>query len=185
MERTRNKAKSSKRRGARAASAPALDVTPERLAKSEPTGSEFVNPAEIDSSEQPIGRTRRFRDSWVDRLRRRGQLTYAQWFACDWYAHKNAFAFASSRVVADYGQSSGGAGGRNPELAISEVQADARKAIRRARLALPESKLRLFDAVVLDDAMPSFLNGRQRERYTAQIANSAQTLAVWLMIPGT
>jgi hypothetical protein len=159
-----------------------LDATPERLAKSD--HSEMVDPATIDSSEQPIGRTRRFRDTWVDRLHRRGLLTDAQWYACDWYGKIHARAFAAPSVVADYGRSSGG-GEQTYGIARSEAQAAARRQYRAARDRLPAQMVALVEAAVIYDDVPRFTNGQQQGRYAGRIAAAIQPLAEWLHAPGT
>ncbi|MGJ3630153.1 hypothetical protein AB5I41_31145 [Sphingomonas sp. MMS24-JH45] len=61
-----------------------IDCTPERLAKGD--ASEFINPAIIDSSEQPIGHTRRFHKlSKLDRWHKAGVITQRQFVAGDEY----------------------------------------------------------------------------------------------------
>jgi len=160
------------------------DATPERLAKCEADASEFVNPAEIDSSEQLIGRTRRFRDSWIDSLYRRGHLTYAQWYACGWYRDLHAMAFTPQRVVAKYGNGSGGGGSANYGQAHSEAQQIKRELFRSARDHVPTNMLALVEGVVLRDSMPPFANGRQRERFAARFAAAVQPLASYLGVPG-
>lgn len=175
-------ARGKKKRAARISVQRVIDVTPERLAKSD--FSEFVNPAEIDSGEQPIGRTRRFRDSWIDRLYRRHLLTYAQWYACDWYQRVHAQAFAAPRVVADYGRGCGGLGDQSYGIAQSEAQASARQKYRAARDRLPSQMVQLVEKAVLHDEVPVFLNGQQQGRYAARLASAVQALAEWLHAPG-
>jgi len=160
-----------------------LDATPERLAKSA-GDSEWVNPAEIDSSEQTISRTRRFRDSWIDRLYRSGRLTHAQWFACCWYRDLHAAAFTAQRVVADYGQGAGGAGSGNYGQAFNEAQHQKRKLYRHARGHIPSGMLAFVEALVLRDEMPAFANGQQRRRFSDRIAAAVQPLAAHIVAPG-
>lgn len=161
-----------------------FDATPERLAKIGEDDSQIVNPALIDSSEQPIGRTRRFRDSAVDRLHRRGALTYAQWYACDWYAKLHVAAFSLPRVVADYGRSHGGDGECNVGLPQSEAQLASRKLLLSVRCQLPPQMVRLFERVVIEDSMPPLGSGRAREQFVRRLAASAQAIADYIHAPG-
>lgn len=182
MARAKGKSRKARLAVSRSKAARIVDATPERLAKSD--HSEFINPAEIDSSEQVIARVRRFRDSWVDRLYRRGMLTYAQWYACGWYQRVHAQAFAAPRVVADYGRGCGGLGDQSYGIAQSEAMAAARRQYREARDRLPVQMVQLVEAVVLHDDVPSFSYGQQRARFVARIAASVQPLAEWLHAPG-
>lgn len=160
-----------------------VDATPERIAKSD-GASAWVNPAEIDSSEQPIGRTRQFRDSWVDRLHRRGVLTYAQWAACGWYRDVHGLAFSAQRVVADYGQGAGGAGQGCYGQPMTETQQHHRARYRQARSSIPPQMLTLVEGVLLHDQMPQFANGQQRARFGSRLAAAVQPLAEHLQAPG-
>jgi hypothetical protein len=181
----RAKAKKSRRTreaGLRLPGVRIVDATPERIAMAD--HSEQVNPAEIDSSEQPIGRVRRFKDSAVDRLHRRGALTYAQWYACDWYMKLHVAAFSLPRVVADYGRSHGGDGERNVGLPQSEAQLASRKLLLSARGHLPAQMVRLFEQVVVEDSMPPLGSGRAREQFAKRIATSAQAVADYIHAPG-
>jgi hypothetical protein len=159
-----------------------LDATPERIARA--YHSEQVNPAEIDSSEQPIGRVRRFRDSAVDRLHRRGALTYAQWYACDWYVSLHAAAITTPRVVADYGRSHRGDGERNVGLPQSEAQLASRALLRTVRAKVLGTKVGVFEGLVVEDVMPSFTYGRGRDRYVRAMADMAQLVAEYIHAPG-
>lgn len=181
MRRGKGRGRKLRANGVRAASR-IVDATPERLAKSD--HSEIINPALIDSSEQPIGRVRRFRDSWIDRMYRREQLTYAQWFACGWYRDLHAAAFTAPRVVADYGQGAGGAGSGNYGQAFSEAQQRKRVLFRHAREHIPATMLALVEDLVLRDAMPALANGQQRARFAARIATAVQPLAAHVAAPG-
>jgi hypothetical protein len=184
MGRAKAKSKSRRVRDAslRLPGARIVDATPERIAMAD--HSEQVNPAEIDSSEQPIGRTRRFRDSAVDRLHRRGALTYAQWYACDWYAKLHVAAFTAPRVVADYGRSHGGDGERNVGLPQSEAQLASRKLLLTARKHIPAQMVRLFEQVVVQDAMPPLSSGRARDQFAKRISTTAQAVADYIYAPG-
>ena len=135
--------------------------------------------------EQPIGRARRFRDSWVDRLYRRGMLTYAQWYTCDWYQRVHAQAFSAPRVVADYGRGCGGLGDQNYGIAQSEAQAAARQRYRVARGHIPSQMVQLVESAILYNDVPVFTNGQQQGRYAGRIAAAIQPLAEWLHAPGS
>ncbi|ODU22765.1 MAG: hypothetical protein ABS87_00945 [Sphingomonas sp. SCN 67-18] len=88
-----------------------IDATPERLAKGD--ASEFINPAKIDSGEQPIGRARRFRSSHLDRLYANRRLTWTQWHAGDWYRNQHARCHFALSVVASYGEQTSASGDRS------------------------------------------------------------------------
>src|SRR3546814_19449594 len=78
-----------------------MDATPERLAKGD--HSEMVKPAEIDDTEQAIGRVRRFRTSHLDRLHKNARLSWRQLYAADWYRNLHQRGRFRLHVVASYG----------------------------------------------------------------------------------
>lgn len=158
-----------------------MDATPERIAKSE--GSEFVDPATIDSSRHRIGRVRRFKDSWIDRMYRRDQLTYAQWYAAGWYRDRYTAGFSHPKVTASYG-GTGSSDGVNYGQPRDARQWDARKLYRMARDRIPAQMVRLVEAVVIDDQMPPFSNGQQRDRFARRVAAALQPVAEWIGAPG-
>jgi hypothetical protein len=116
-------------------------------------------------------------------MHKRGQLTYPQWYACDWYMRLHAEAMGAPRVVATYGDGVGGCGSENYGQPRSRHQWDARRKLRDARAVIPPQMLGLFDRVVVSDDMPAVKGGRQRDRFAARIADAAQPLALWLGLP--
>lgn len=164
-----------------------LDATPDRIAKAvEPDGTRHhaIVDATIDKAGERAKLTRRFADSWIDRLLARKLLTYTQWYACDWFLSLYAAAHSAPRVVANYGEGSGGAGREIYGQPLTSHQWDARKRLREARAAIPAHMLALFERVVIEDAMPSFPNGNQRARFALRIADAAQQLALAINAPG-
>jgi hypothetical protein len=164
-----------------------VDATPERIARASDDDGvrhDRVVDAMIDKAGERAKLTRKFADSWIDRMLVRKQLTYPQWFACDWYATLHTAAHSAARVVADYGEGCGGAGRENYGQPLSARQWDARRRLRDARAAIPTNMLALFDQVVIEDSMPSFTNGRQRARFAEHIATAAQKLATAINAPG-
>ncbi|MBW6522410.1 hypothetical protein KZ810_02765 [Sphingomonas sp. RHCKR47] len=157
-----------------------VDATPERIARAE--GNHEIVDAIIDRAGERAKLTRQFADSAIDRMHKRGQLTYAQWYACDWYMRLHAEAMSAPRVVAAYGDGVGGGGSESYGQPRSRHQWDARRKLRQARAVIPAQMLGLFDRVVVADDMPAFLNGRQRARFAARIADTAGLLAHWLRI---
>jgi len=79
-----------------------IDITPERLAKGDPF--EWVNPAEIDDTEQPIGRNRRFRSAPLDRFHANSMITYRQYEAGDQFRNAWHGAGFFTSIVASYGE---------------------------------------------------------------------------------
>lgn len=164
-----------------------LDATPARVAKATDEDGlrhDRLVDATIDKAGERAKLTRRFADSWIDRLLARKLLTYPQWYACDWYASLHVAAHSTPRVVADYGEGCGGAGRENYGQPLNNHQWDARKRLREARAAIPPNMLGLFERVVIEDAMPSFPNGKQRARFASRIADAAQHLALAINAPG-
>lgn len=167
-----------------------LDATPSRIAKAVEVeaGQELrhhtIVDAIIDKAGERAKLTRRFADSCIDRLFARKLLTYPQWFACDWYLQLHTAAHSVPRVVAGYGEGHGGAGRQGYGQPLNRHQWDARKRLREARSAVPENLLVLFERVVIEDAMPSFPNGKQRARFSRRIADAADKLARYINAPG-
>lgn len=161
--------------------AAAVDATPERLAKGD--ASEFVNPAKIDSSEQPIGLTRRFRSSHLDRLYnrdnpKRSRLTYRQWQAGDWYRQQHARCSFSLSVVAAYGERTS-AGEISYGLPRTESQLRARSLWMAARREFPPHMVGFMDRLLIHDELPRY-GGSRAMRAVAQIADALDQLADWL-----
>lgn len=157
-----------------------VDATPERIAHA--AGDHQIVDAIIDRAGERAKLTRRFADSAIDRMHKRGQLTYPQWYACDWYMRLHAEAMSAPRVVAAYGDGVGGCGSESYGQPRNRHQWDARRKLRDARGIIPARMLPLFDRVVVADDMPTFHNGQQRARFAARIVSAAQSLAAWLKI---
>lgn len=156
----------------------ALDATPERLTKGD--DSDFVNPAEIDSFEQPIGRVRRFKASHLDRLYSRQKLTWAQWYAGDWYRQQHYRARYSLSVVSSYGERTTG-GDISYGLPRSEAQLRARKLIKDARDRFPIHMRSLMDKLLIHDDLPIY-SRRISLRTINEIQSSLDRLAGWLLV---
>ncbi|WP_019517133.1 hypothetical protein [Sphingomonas sp. Mn802worker] len=158
-----------------------VDATPERIAQAD--GNHEIVDAIIDKAGERAKLTRRFADSAIDRMHKRGQLTYAQWYACDWYMRLHAEAMSAPRVVAAYGDGVGECGRESYGQPRSRHQWDARRKLREARAAIPAQMLGLFDRIIVSDDMPTFHDSRQRARFAQRIAAIADTLATWLKLP--
>lgn len=154
-----------------------IDATPERIAMGE---SQLVDPSRIDSSEQPIGLTRRFTATHLDRLHKNKRLTWRQWYAGDWYRNQYMHAGIASRVVASYdGRVSGGEPAYG--LPSSERQMWARQNWRRARAAIPLTMAGFVDRFVLHDELPRY-GGRAAMRSVAELGRALDALADWLRL---
>lgn len=141
-----------------------LDATPERLAKGD--ASEFVNPAIIDSSEQPIGRARRFfRESRLDRWHKAGVITQRQYTAGDEYRTLHMRAVSVPRVVASYGERTS-AGETDYGLARTAAQARARSRWRAARDNVPPRLLGVLERLLIHDALPRYRGRAQMQVIT-------------------
>ena len=156
----------------------ALDATPERLTKGD--DSDFVNPAEIDSFEQPIGRVRRFKASHLDRLYSRQKLTWAQWYAGDWYRKQHYRAYSPVRVVSSYGERTTG-GDISYGLPRSEAQLRARKLVKDARDRFPIQRQSFMDKFLIHDDLPIY-SRRVSLRTINEIQASLDRLAGWLLV---
>jgi hypothetical protein len=155
-----------------------LDATPERLAKGD--DFEFINPAKIDSSEQPIGHVRRFRASHLDRLYRSDRLNWVQWHAGDWYRNQHDRCRFALSVVGGYGERSS-ASEPSYGLPRSHAQAVARQQFREARLRFA-GEARFMDRLLLEDEMPVY-GGRASLRNVQRIRAALNELAKWLVLP--
>ena len=113
-----------------------VDATPERLAMAD---SDHINPAEIDSSEQRIGRVRRLVADPLDRLFRHGAITRPQFDAGDWWRD----------AAQDAGLVHAGRQGYEPRSAGTPVYGHMPKT---ERAAFAREQLRRLGAVLsLDD----------------------------------
>lgn len=155
-----------------------VDATPERLAKGD--DFEFIDPAKIDSSEQPIGLVRRFKASHLDRLRTSGRLPWALWYAGDWYRNQSERCRFALSIVSSYGERSS-AGEPSYGLPRSHAQAKAREAFRLARLCF-SADARFMDRFLLEDDLPTY-GGRASLRNVRRIATNLDNLARWLLLP--
>lgn len=158
-----------------------VDATPERLAKGD--HSEFVNPATIDSSEQRIGLTRRFKSSHLDRLYANDRLTWVQWHAGDWYRTQHQRCSYALSVVASYGEQTS-AGEVSYGLPRSEAQLRARSLLHKARAAMPKHMIGFMDRLLIHDELPRY-GGRAAMRNIAEIGKALDRLADWLNPPLT
>jgi len=156
-----------------------VDATPERIRMDE---SEFVNPAEIDSSEQGIVITRRFRASHLDRLYRKedkkSPLTWEQWNAGNWYRNTHGRCGFSLSVVSSYGERTS-AGERSFGLARTEQQLHARLLWRAARNEWPKGMAGFMDRFLLHDSLPRY-GGSAHAKSISQIVAALQHLADWM-----
>jgi hypothetical protein len=110
-----------------------LGPTPEQQARNR---YEEIDPATIDSGEQPIGRVKRnLTGNPLDRYRQRGGLSERQWRAGDRLRADYFLAGLQPRVVQSYslGSSSGDTGWQMP---ASERQAASRERLRKALCAV-------------------------------------------------
>jgi hypothetical protein len=153
---------------------PAVDATPERFAKGDT--AEFINPAEIDSSEQPIGRVRRFVNRpRLDRWHISGVITQRQYSAGDRYRTLHQRAFSEPRVVSAYGERTTG-GQPDYGLARTDAQQQAREKFRMARLCVPSDMLGFIDRFILKNSLPAH-RGRAQMRTITQARNALDALA--------
>lgn len=173
MARNRNRYRKTLAKAPRPAN---VDATPERLGKGD--YSEMVNPAEIDSSEQPIGLTRRFKATHLDRLHRAERLTWAQWYAGDWYRTTHARCGFGASVTAGYGERTTG-GEVSYGLARTERQAQARDLFRAARTQWPADMTGFMDRFLIHDELPRY-GGREAARRIRQIGDALEVMAEWL-----
>ncbi len=173
----RNRVKTKRIRSA-AAYVPHVDATPERLAKGD--DSDFINPAEIDPREQPIGRVRRFRSTMLDRLHKKGQLTWPQWYAGECYRNAHARAALAPAVTAAYGERTT-VGECSYGLARTEAQVRARQFVRECREQIPFDMRGFMDRLLVHDDLPRY-GGRRYYRSLAQIRDTLDTLAGYMRI---
>lgn len=153
------------------------DVTPERLAKGD--DFDFVNPALIDPR-QPIGRTRRFRVSALDRLHNRGKIDWVQWYAGDCYRTAWHRAGIAINVVACYGERTS-----SSELAYglprTMTQLRARRFVREVRDQIPFGMRQVMDRLLIDDTLSSY-SGRRAERHLDEIRQALDAMARWMRL---
>ncbi len=168
----------------------AFEATPERLAQAtdrddagKPVAAHMsLVIGKIEKAGERALLTRRFADSYIDRIRGR-HITFAQWYAADWYRDLYQQAGIEARVSANYGGS--GAGECTYGMAVTERQAWARRKLRAARERIPPNMIGLIDRVVLHDAVPVLSGGVQRARFASRMGAALQPLAEWINAPAT
>lgn len=176
------KKKSVKIRRPLAAPRPLLDATPERMAHAD--GHSVMTGATIERAADRAVLVRRFADTAIDRMYRAKRLTFAQWYAADWYATAYAQAGLGPRVVANYDAgASGGGSDIGGKLLGSEGQYAWRLRWRQARALIPPQMLRLVEALVLEGQRPAFGDGHQAKRYAARIGAALDPIAHLLGAP--
>jgi hypothetical protein len=166
-----------KRRRQTLAPAP-IDATPERLAMCE---SEWINPAEIDSSDQPMGYTRRLKPmSRLDRWHRAHVITQRQYDAGNWYRTVYEAGSIEPRVVSSYGERTTG-GENSYGLARTDRQMQARLALRAARGIFCREMVGFMDRLLLRDALPDF-RGRRMMHTISETRHALDDLADYLKL---
>lgn len=141
------------------------DATPERLAKGD--AWEFVNPGKIDSSEQPIGRARRFiRADHLARWHNAEIITQRQWWAGEAYRKLHESIEKMPKVVASYGERTTG-GQTDYGMARTAAQARRRRSFRDARGDVSAALIGMLDLFVLRNALPKYRGRRQMHAISA------------------
>src|SRR3546814_786447 len=138
------------------------------------------NPAEIDDTEQAIGRVRRFRSATIDRLHKNGKLTWVQWYAGDVYRNTHARAALTPPVVAGYGERTS-AGEISYGLARTDSQLRARKFLRECRESIPFEMRGFMDRLLIHDDLPRY-GGRKAMRSLSQIRGALDKLADFMRL---
>lgn len=185
------KVKTKKIRKAATPPTPAFEATPERLAQAVERDDDGMVIAEhmklevakIERAGQRALLVRRFADTYVDRLLRTKKISYAQWYAADWYREVYELAGIEARVSANYGGS--GVGECSYGMAVTERQARARQRLRGARACFPSHMVALLDRIILHDMVPALQGGVQRTRFAARLGKALQPLAEWINAPTT
>lgn len=179
-----------KAKTARKLEAPDIDATPERIAHAEyqglAVGNGGMGHALVDvvdmsgASGRKLGKHRRFRDSRLDRLYCGPApcITWAQWHAGDWWRNVQQDAIGSPRLVADYGQSSGGGSPDPSPLPLSDKAEGARRKLNHAKAAISLTARQAVEDV-LDDPH-SAMTGRNAMARLAWWRNGLQELASYL-----
>lgn len=151
-----------------------VDCTPERLAKGD--ASEFINPAILDSYEQPIGRARRFhRLTKLDRWHNGQVINQRQFLAGDQYRNLHARGHSTPRVVASYGERTS-AGETDYGMARTAAQVRARERWRSARDNVPRDMLGFIDRLLIHDSLPDY-RGRAQMRNLTEVRKALDALA--------
>ena len=167
------------KRAAPTAPKPLLEVTPERLTHAANDSS--VVDATIMKAGERAEKTRRFKDSPIDRMFHRKLITEAQFNAAEWYRERYEEAGISGRVVANYSATGGGeARCIGSKLLGSERQFQARLKWRAARGEIAAQMAGLVDKVILEGIMPAFPSGRARDLFSRRIGKALQPVADFL-----
>jgi hypothetical protein len=165
-----------------AAPKPDMEATPERIAQAG-NDNMTIDDGQIEKAGEKAPRCRRFRDTHLERLKRGGRITLAQYDAGIWYLTHYEQAGIEQRQTANYSPATfGGSASTFHRLPNTPAQATAKDRLRRARAHVTANMLTLFEGVVLHDRLPAMANGQQRERFTQRIAKELQALAVWIGI---
>ncbi len=173
-------AKSTKiKRAAPSAPKPLLEVTPERLVHA--ANDSLVVDGTIERAGEKVPKTRRFKDSPIDRMYLRKLITEAQFNAAEKYQELWQDAGRSGRVTANYSPDGGGeARCVGTKILGSERQYQALKKWRSAREAIPAQMVDLVDGVVLQMVMPAFRSGRARDLFSKRIGKALEPIAIFL-----
>lgn len=155
-----------------------IDATPERLAKED---SDIVN-ALRENPRERMGKVRKFRAAHLDRYLASGSITYAQWYAGDWYRQQHHRCAYPLRVVAGYGQSAGA--GEHPGsfgygLPRQEAQARAREVLKKARAVFPRDMIGFMERFLVHDELPRY-GGRAAMRSMDSIRRSLDLLVDYI-----
>lgn len=138
--------------------AEAVEPTPEQRSRN--VYAE-VDPAEIDSAEQPIGRAwRNLTATPLDRYRRRGLIDDRLWQAGERLRADFHRAQLGPRVTLSYAPPTGGGGDVGWQMPAGARQAEARDRWRRALAALGPGLAALVVAAVCEEATAADLGAR-------------------------
>ncbi|MGI4879209.1 MAG: hypothetical protein ACRYG4_17175 [Janthinobacterium lividum] len=153
------------------------DPTPERLSH-DPSAP--VSPKWGSDETRTVLKVRQFKTTRVDQLYHLGVITWAHWYAANWWRSRVEEGLGLARVVADYGQSNGG-GSRDPSpIPITDKAEAARKALTEAKAALSiPHRMAIEDA--LDDPHPALV-GRSATARCDRWREGLQALAVYLKV---
>lgn len=138
--------------------AEAVGPTPEQRARN--VYAE-VNPAEIDSAEQPIGRAwRNLTATPLDRYHRRGLIDDRRWQAGERLRADFHRAQLGARVTLSYAAPTGAGQDVGWQMPAGDRQAEARDRWRRALAALGPGLAALVAAAVCEEATAADLGAR-------------------------
>ena len=151
-----------------------VDATPERLTKGD--SSEFINPARIDSAEQPIGHVRRFSvDTKLDKWHRGEVINQRQFAAGHEYRRLHGQSVSTPRVIASYGQAVTG-GETDYGMSRTVAHYRIRKKWRSARASMDVGMVGFMDRFLIRDDLPN-ARGRAQMKTIAAIKEELDKLA--------